>query len=246
MATRFTCENISVDNLTSITGTLDITTTNIDENLTGNYTLDCQNFSLDSTQASNVTVTGASQDLTISSTGGSLNLVATEAVADAINVDSSGGMTFDFGAGNNAVFSSGGQANLTINQLLLGGITIDNGGITITNGGVSFTATSGGIRPTPVDGTVVANAVTVNGISGKITDSGVVAAGDRVPIIVTNSNVSASSTVLVEPLGLIGNGPRIICNVSPGAGFFTLYVRNIDAALATDVAPIYAYFVILG
>jgi hypothetical protein len=69
---------------------------NLDIDVTGSTTIDSTtNISLDSATASNFTVTGASQDLTLSSVGGSVNVSATETALDAINIDSSGGLDID-------------------------------------------------------------------------------------------------------------------------------------------------------
>lgn len=60
-------------------------------------------ISLDSATASNFTVTGASADLTLSSSGGSVNITASEAAADAIVMnasDAAGGINITAGTNN--------------------------------------------------------------------------------------------------------------------------------------------------
>ena len=59
-------------------------------------------ISLDAATASNFTVTGASADLTLASSGGSVNITASEAASDAIVIsasDAAGGITIDAGSG---------------------------------------------------------------------------------------------------------------------------------------------------
>lgn len=77
---------------------------------TGGMTLDTTaGFSLDAATASNVTVTGASADLTLAATGGSVNITATEAAADAIVINASDA------AGGIDLLTGGGE--LTINAV---------------------------------------------------------------------------------------------------------------------------------
>ena len=61
-----------------------------DVNATGAATIDAASFSIDSTTASNVTVTGVGQDLTLSSVGGSVDIVASEDLATAVSITASG------------------------------------------------------------------------------------------------------------------------------------------------------------
>lgn len=67
----------------------------VDTDTTGDYTLDAAGFSIDGVTASNVTVTGASADLTLGATGGSINIAATESATDCINMDATGGIDVD-------------------------------------------------------------------------------------------------------------------------------------------------------
>lgn len=67
-------------------------------------------ISLDGATASNFTVTGAAQDLTLRSTGGSVNVIATEAAADAIRLnasDAAGGIDVDCGTNGLALDTTG-------------------------------------------------------------------------------------------------------------------------------------------
>lgn len=81
---------------------------------TGGIALDSTGaFSIDGATASNITVTGASQDLTLSSVGGSVNISADEAAADAIVINASnaaGGIDLLTGGGELTINASGNVA----------------------------------------------------------------------------------------------------------------------------------------
>ena len=122
-------------------------------------------ISLDAALASNFTVTGASEDLTLGATGGSINITATEAAADAIVInasDAGSGMTLDCGTSGFSLDSTG-TSNITVTaaglDLSLQGVggavnmtstQAENDAIYIeasaANGGVQILAGSGGIR----------------------------------------------------------------------------------------------------
>lgn len=78
---------------------------------TAGITIDSTNLiSIDAATASNVTVTGAGEDLTVSSVGGSLILTASEAVANAVQVtasDAAGGIALAAGTGGIAINAAG-------------------------------------------------------------------------------------------------------------------------------------------
>lgn len=79
---------------------------------TGGITIDTTGaMSLDSAASSNVTVTGAAADLTLSSSGGSVNMLASEAAANAIRIqasDAAGGIDIDAGTAGFIVDTTGG------------------------------------------------------------------------------------------------------------------------------------------
>lgn len=80
-----------------LAGTGDLTLTTAG---TGNITADASSLSLDAALASNLTVTGAGEDLTLSSVGGSVVISGSEAIATAVHIDASdvaGGVTLETG-----------------------------------------------------------------------------------------------------------------------------------------------------
>lgn len=95
------------------------------------------------------------------------------------------------------------------------------------------------------NGTVVSNAVTVNGLSGIITDSGVVSPGNRTSITVTNDKCLSSSLVFVSyNAQTSANLAPLVLKVSPSNGQFILSVHNYDTLNATTAAPFYSYLIV--
>lgn len=106
--------NVGLDAVITTAGALDL-------NATGAATLDAVSFSLDSTTASNVSVTGAGQDLTLSSTLGSVAISATEASATAVSISASNA------AGGVAVTAGTAGMTVTAPFIELNGIKIYTG-----------------------------------------------------------------------------------------------------------------------
>jgi len=88
----------------------------------GSITIDAKkNFSIDSEETSNITVTGASQDLDLEATGGSINLTSTEDDAQAIYIHSNGGTSDGI-----HISADQGEGDDSINiDSVAGGIDID-------------------------------------------------------------------------------------------------------------------------
>jgi len=138
-------------------------------------------FSLDAALASNITVTGAGEDLTLASVGGSVVIDGSEAIATAVSItasDAAGGIDINAGSAGVIVdatagaisldsalasnFTVTGAADLTLNTTL-GSIVIDGGealadavAITASNaaGGIDLNAGSGGIIADAVAGAI--------------------------------------------------------------------------------------------
>lgn len=116
----------------------------------GAITLDsAAGISLDAAQASNVTVTGAGQDLTLSSAGGRVDVLATEDTAQAVYIRANGGVSETI-----QLHADQGTAVNSINLLS------DDGGITLTAtnlasaDAINLEATAGGVD---VDGALQVN-----------------------------------------------------------------------------------------
>ena len=161
--------NTSINTGTS-TGTVTVGSANA-----GAITVDSgAGVSIDGATASNFTVTGASEDLTLGATGGSINIQATEADAQAILIyasDAAGGIDIDCGTGGIDILSTGG--GFSIDGQAASNITVTSAGLDLSvqgvgcavnvtstetendaiyieasaaNGGVEINAGTGGIR----------------------------------------------------------------------------------------------------
>jgi len=115
------------------TGTVSIGSANA-----GAITIDSgAGVSIDGATASNFTVTGASEDLTLGATGGSINIVATEADAQAILIDASdaaGGIDVDCGTGGFDLLATGGA--FSIDGQAASNITVTSAGLDLSLQGV--------------------------------------------------------------------------------------------------------------
>ncbi len=132
--------NTSINTGTS-TGTVTIGSANagiIDIGSGAAITIDtAAGVSIDGATASNFTVTGASEDLTLSSTGGSVNMIATEADAQAILIDASdaaGGIDVDCGSGGFDLLATGGA--FSIDGQAASNITVTSAGLDLSLEGV--------------------------------------------------------------------------------------------------------------
>lgn len=103
----------------------------------GAMTLDsAAGISIDAATASNFTVTGATQDLTLRSTGGSININATESIADAIIINASGAassLNVDAGTNGITIDTTGG---FSIDGATASNITVTGAGLDLTLSGV--------------------------------------------------------------------------------------------------------------
>lgn len=175
------------------TGGLAIVTTGA-----GTFTVDAGNaFSIDSTIASNVTVTGAGQDLTLSSVGGSVAITSSEAVATAIAItasDAAGGVS----------------------------VTAGTGGFTVASGGLVDLTPDTDIQASPSAVSVSDVNVGVITFTGFTT-----AAAGVQAFTVTNALVSATSGILVTVSNLGANDAQMrIARITPAAGSFVVDTYN--------------------
>ena len=200
-------------------------------NSTDDITVDATGlFSIDSTETSNITVTGASEDLQLYSVGGAVLIDGSEAIATAISLDASdgaGGVTIAAGTGG---LLFGNQADCT---------TIDIGDfaptanrtITVGGGTVITAATTDTIDIGPDGATTNANSIkTVN------INTGGVALGEVLTHIATGAITSGTHTVNIQS----GNAAAgtVATNVSTGTGTKTVNVGNADGLTTVNIDAI--------
>lgn len=156
-------------NLATSTGVTITAGSDVDFDVTGA-------ISLDSTLSSNFSVTGAAADLTLQSAGGSVNILASEAISDAIVINASAGafeidgvlashMTVTGAAADLTVSSVGGSVNVTASEAISDAIVIDatgaSAGIQIAPSATVASIAIGNITPT-VSRTTTINGAVVN------------------------------------------------------------------------------------
>lgn len=158
-------------------------------------------ISLDGATASNFTVTGASQDLTLSSAGGSVNITATEAAANAIvlnAIDAAGGIDITTGGGSVDISSAGFVTMLPVSDT----------------------------QASPSDTSVLNVNVGAATFSGFTT-----AAAASQTFIITNSVVTTASVVFVSVCNEGANDAQLeITRVKRFSGSLTVTVKNVGAA----------------
>ena len=175
-------------------------------------------ISLDGATASNFTVTGAAQDLTVSSVGGSVNVLASQAAVDAIAItasDAAGGIDVNAGTG---------------------GITIDSTGAISIDGAVSSNISVAGAG---ID-------MTVASAAGRVVLNGEEAAADAVTILSAagglDTNVALqmnldSSQAAADAVRIIASGVAGGIDVDSGTGGITIDstgIVSIDGAGAMN------------
>lgn len=168
-------------------------------------------ISLDAATASNFTVTGASADLTLASAGGSVNITASEAAADAIVMnasDGAGGIQLQAGTGGINVL---GPVNINVNQNNNVAVNTgtSTGTVTIGNAAAGAIAvdTGAGIS---LDAATASN-FTVTGAGADLTLSSV---GGRVDIVATEN---AAQAVYIRANGGVNETVQIHSDQGTGA-----------------------------
>lgn len=217
--------NDSVNSNTSINTGTSTGTVSVGNASAGAITVDTgAGISLDAATASNFTVTGAGQDLTLASAGGSVAISSTENAASAVSITANGGTSETI-----TVTASQGTGVASI------GLTSTAGGITASSGlastdAINLTASAGGVD---IDGALevnitsseaaVADAVT---ISASAADGGITLDAGATPGV-TFTNGTQSHQMLV------GTGSP---NGSVSASQGSLYV---DVAGATSTTILF-------
>lgn len=193
---------------------------------TGGITVDSTGaISIDAAAASNLTVTGASADLTVSSSGGSVIITGTEAAVDAVQINgNTGAGGVDINAGT-------------------GGLTIDSGDLISIDAAAASNFTVTGAA----DLTLQSTAGAVNVISGEtnadsinVTSAGgmnIVATGAAAKdVVITCTSGSMSLTAgenVTDAINITASGAASRVNVSAGTGSI-----NLDSGLIVSTTSL--------
>lgn len=159
---------------------------------TGGITIDSTGaISIDGAAASNVTVTGAGADLTLSSVGGSVAIASNEAVATAISLnasDAAGGIAVDYGTGGMAVTGVNGAFTLATGTGAVS-ISADAAATTVSVG------TGAGIKNVTIGST---NTTSVTTIQGGTVGINLNAAGQLNAQVATDTIASPGTTATID------------------------------------------------
>lgn len=168
-------------------------------------------ISLDAATASNFTVTGAAADLTLGATGGSINIVATQAAADAIVInasDAAGGVAITAGTGDinmnsidviQSLSSAGNDLTYQVtnsdntNGASRAGIELAVGGTSAGDPYINFLVSGAGVYSMGID----------NSASDNFVLSASTALGTSDIVTVTSAGALSAATTLTATLGNI-------------------------------------------
>jgi hypothetical protein len=258
------------------TGAMTLTAGGIlDMNVTGAVTIDGTSISLDGTLASNLTVTGAAADLTLSSVGGSVVVDGSEAAVDAVRIhasDVAGGIDIDAGTGGIDVATTStvnilagtfgtyqATDDVTLQSTTASAIiyaaeaVVDAIQITCSDpvGGLEINTNGlvaiAGERDTQASPTA-ASTLNVNVGQGKFTGFVTAAAGTQA-FTITCNKVIADSTIFVTVANLnaSGNGARMtLTAVEQAVGSFIVHTTNNGAGALGAGDHVYINFWVLG
>lgn len=179
---------------------------------TGGFALDSTGaLSLDGVASSNFTVTGAAADATVQSVGGSVNILASEAAANAVRIyasDAAGGIDVDCGSGGFLVDAASGAVSL--DSALASNFTVTGAAdLTLSSSAGAVNVTSG-----------EANADSINITSGggmNIVATGA-AAKDVVLTCTSGSMTLTAGENVTDALNLTASGAASRINLSAGTG----------------------------
>lgn len=212
--------NASVNSNTVINSGTSTGTVTIGNGAAGAITVDSgAGISVDAAAASNFTVTGAAADLTLASAGGSVNVTASEAAADAIVVtasDAAGGIDVNAGSGGIAVDSTG--------AVSLDGAAASN--FSVTGAGIDLTLASAAGRVVVNGEEAAADAVRILSAAGGL-DADV-----ALQMSLVSSQAAAADSVRIQASAADGG-----IDVDAGTGGITVDSTgavSIDAATASN------------
>ena len=178
---------------------------------TGGITVDSTaGISLDGATASNFTVTGASEDLTLSSVGGSIAISATEDAASAISLTANGGtsetivLTASQGTGVDSITLDSTAGGLTLSAGLASDDAIN---LSASAGGVDI---DGALQVNIASSENAADALVLSSSAGGIDITAAGAAGEDIDITCTAGSLnitageSAADAIVVNASGAAG------------------------------------------
>ena len=176
-------------------------------------------ISLDGVTASNFTVTGASQDLTLSSAGGSVGISATEAAVDSITIfanaeggavvirggdnadaSSADGNDVYIGAEDDVIIDANDDFSLTANDLVLTGT--ETTALNATNEGLTISATD-----TDADGGGTITITGNDGVTATATTGTLALAATAAGVTIgsgTSTTITTGTTFDVDATGAVG------------------------------------------
>ena len=213
---------------------------------TGGATLDSTGaISIDGAATSNFTVTGAAADATVQSVGGSVNILASEAAANAIRLnasDAAGGIDVDCGSGGFLVDAASGA--ISLDSALASNFTVTGAAdLTLNSTAGAVNITSG---ETNADSVVITSAggldLAVTGAAGKDIDvtctsgSMNVTVGENVSdALVVNCSGAASGISIDCGTAGVTIGTGILHAITSVASAATPYaVLGTDYVISTD------------
>lgn len=184
-------------------------------------------ISLDGATASNFTVTGASQDLTLASSGGSVNVDATEDAAQAIYLHANGGTSetiqlhADQGTGAGSIYLLSDDGGITIESTALASADAIN--LVASAGGVDI---DGALQVNIASSQNAADAIRLNASAGGIDIDAVGAAGEDIVLTNTGGSINLVATEAAAD--------AIVLNSSNAAGGIDLLTGGGEISISSS------------
>jgi len=184
-------------------------------------------FSIDGATASNITVTGAGEDLSIQGAGGAVNITSTEGENDAILIEASaanGGVQIRAGTGGVLIGNEADCTGITL------GLIAPTASRTITiGGGTVVTASVTDLIKIGPDGATT-NADSIKQVDVNV---GTVATGQLLTNIASGAVTSGTHTTSIAS-GNVAAG-TVALNMSTGTGTKTVNVGNADGLTTVNI-----------
>lgn len=195
--------------------------------------------SIDAATASNFTVTGAGADLTLSSAGGRVDVLATEDTAQAVYIRANGGTSetiqihADQGTGVSSIYLLSDA----------GGLTFESTGLA-SDDAINLVATAGGIdmdaalQINIASSENAADAIVMNASAGGIDITAAGGAAEDIDITCTSGSVNITAgeddaaAMVLEVDG--GTSERLVLHSDQGTGADSIYIYSDDGGLTLE------------